>query len=139
MKKIPSYVLVSSLSTGCSWLAGIQPTPYQAVSLWGVSWGQGEQEKKGGCNPPPLPSPSLHLSSLDLAQRSWDPWAAGAGGCVAVPHGRQHRLSQHLRSAHVCRKVSVSISPQPLPGYVFVHVCVFTALQTMKKDGSFQQ
>lgn len=73
MKKIPSYVLVSSLSTGCSWLAGIQPAPYQAVSLWGVSWGQGEQEKKGGCNPPPLPSPSLHLSSLDLAQRSWDP------------------------------------------------------------------
>lgn len=67
------------------------------------------------------------------------PWAAGAAGFVAVPHGRQHRLSQHLRSAHVCRKVSVSISPQPLPGYVFVHVCVFTALQTMKKDGSFQQ
>lgn len=48
------------------------------------------------------------------------------------------QVRQCLSLTHICRNLSTGISLQPHPGYVFVYICIFTALQMNRKYGSFK-
>lgn len=99
--------------------------------------------QKDRCNPPPPCTVSaLHPFAL---------LHAGADPSVQDPIAQQRlaaalpgttlgctRVSRCLSLAHICGKVSI-ISLQPHPGYVFLHVCIFTALQAKKKKIWFFQ
>lgn len=141
MEGFPASVLVPKLCMGHSWPVGhrnllcwvLQPTSHQLGEHCGVFHGA-KAYQKDRCNPPP-PCTLSALHPFALLRAGADPKYAGPRCSAAF--GSSAQVSPCLSVAHVCGKVSV-ISLQPHPGYAFLHVCIFTALQAKKKIRFFQ-